>query len=83
MLKNYSSKLMFPQESLLAIRCLLLVDHQKYSKFLQNVVIYLQFDIKVAFIDKKLEKRGHSLKPCCSVIPAPVCTTFKFSIRQN
>jgi hypothetical protein len=83
MLKNYSSKLMFPQESLLAIRCLLLVDYQMYSKFLQIVVIYLQFDIKTAFIDKKLENKVHISKPYCSVVPAPVCTTFELSVRQN
>ena len=79
--KNFSSKLMFPQESLLAIRCLLLVDYQKYSKFLQNVVIYLQFDIKAAFIDKKLENRGHTLKPYCSVIPALVGSSLELSVR--
>ena len=81
MLKNYSSKLMFPQESLLAISCLLLVDYQKYSKFLQIVVIYLQFDIKTAFIDKKLEKRGRSLKPYGSVITTLIGSTFEPSVR--
>jgi hypothetical protein len=83
MLKNYSSKLMFPQESLLAIRYLLLVDYQMYSKFLQNVVIYLQFDIKTAFIDKKLENRGRISKPYSSVVPALVGSSFELSIGQN
>jgi len=83
MLKNYSSKLMFPQESLLAIMYLLLVDYQMYSKFLQIVVIYLQFDIKTAFIDKKLEYRDHLSKPCCCVVPAPVGSSFELSIGQN
>lgn len=55
MLKNYSSKLMFPQESLLAIWYLLLVVYQMYSNFLQIVVKYLQIDIKTTFIVKKLE----------------------------